>query len=64
MAAGSSFSPDAEGAWVTASTQGFVTVGRWPIRVLLGHLADAELVFVHRMRRAVGEAARFVGFSD
>jgi hypothetical protein len=32
VAAGSSFSPDAEGAWVTASTQGFVTVGRWPIR--------------------------------
>lgn len=30
--AGSSFSPDATGAWVTASTQGFVTVGRWPIR--------------------------------
>jgi hypothetical protein len=30
-------------------------VGRWPIRVLLGHLADAELVFVHRMRRAVAE---------
>lgn len=30
-------------------------VGTWPIRVLLGHLADAELAFVHRMRRAVGE---------
>jgi len=30
-------------------------VGRWPVRVLLGHLADAELVFVHRMRRAVAE---------
>lgn len=30
-------------------------VGRWPIRVLLGHLADAELAFVHRMRRVVGE---------
>jgi DinB superfamily len=29
--------------------------GRWPVRVLLGHLADAELVFVHRMRRAVAE---------
>mgnify|MGYP000198940524 CR=1 FL=1 len=30
-------------------------VGRWPVRVLIGHLADAELVFVHRMRRAVAE---------
>ncbi len=30
-------------------------VGRWPVRVLLGHLADAELVLVHRMRRTVGE---------
>lgn len=30
-------------------------VGRWPVRVLLGHLADAELVFVHRMRRTVAE---------
>lgn len=30
-------------------------VGRWPARVLLGHLADAELVFAHRMRRAVAE---------
>lgn len=30
-------------------------VGRWPARVLLGHLADAELVFVHRMRRTVAE---------
>lgn len=30
-------------------------VGRWPIRVLLGHLADADLAQSHRMRRAVGE---------
>lgn len=30
-------------------------VGQWPLRVLLGHLADAEMVFVHRMRRVVGE---------
>lgn len=30
-------------------------VGRWPARVLLGHVADAEMVFVHRIRRAVGE---------
>lgn len=30
-------------------------VGRWPIRVVLGHVADAELVAVHRMRRIVAE---------
>jgi len=30
-------------------------VGRWPCRVLLGHMADAEMVWNHRMRRAVGE---------
>jgi hypothetical protein len=30
-------------------------VGRWPVRVLVGHLADAEIGFVHRMRRAVAE---------
>lgn len=30
-------------------------VGRWPIRALLGHLADAELVQSFRIRRAVAE---------
>jgi len=30
-------------------------VGQWPVRVLLGHLADADLAQVHRMRRAVAE---------
>ncbi len=30
-------------------------VGRWSCRTLVGHLADAELVFSHRMRRAVAE---------
>ena len=30
-------------------------VGRWSCRVLLGHLADAEAVFCHRMRRTVAE---------
>lgn len=29
--------------------------GRWPARVLLGHVADAELVFTHRMRRTFAE---------
>ncbi|HRJ49050.1 MAG TPA: DinB family protein [Phycisphaerales bacterium] len=30
-------------------------VGRWPIRVLVGHLADAQIATVHRVRRAVAE---------
>src|SRR5690349_5193302 len=30
-------------------------VGLWPVRVLVGHVADAELSFAHRMRRAVAE---------
>jgi hypothetical protein len=30
-------------------------VGTWPCRVLLGHLADAEMLFVQRMRKVVGE---------
>jgi hypothetical protein len=30
-------------------------VGRWPVRVLLGHIADAEIVYTHRMRRTVAE---------
>lgn len=38
-----------------AKTQDGVSVGRWPVRVLLGHLADAELAFVQRMRRVVAE---------
>jgi uncharacterized damage-inducible protein DinB len=39
-------------------------VGRWPVRVLLGHLADAELVYVHRMRRAIGEENPVVAVFD
>ncbi|CAN5736208.1 hypothetical protein BH11PLA1_BH11PLA1_06610 [soil metagenome] len=30
-------------------------VGLWPCRVLVGHLADAEIAFVHRMRRVAAE---------
>jgi uncharacterized damage-inducible protein DinB len=30
-------------------------VGQWSVRTLVGHLADAELAFTHRMRRAVAE---------
>ena len=29
--------------------------GRWPVRVLMGHLADAELVLTHRIRRTIAE---------
>ncbi len=29
--------------------------GRWPIRVLLGHLADAEVLFTSRLRRIYSE---------
>lgn len=30
-------------------------VGRWSCRVLVGHVADAEIVFAHRFRRTVAE---------
>ncbi len=30
-------------------------VGLWPVRVLVGHCADADLASVHRMRRAAAE---------
>lgn len=30
-------------------------VGNWPVRVLIGHLADAELVNAHRIRRTLAE---------
>jgi len=39
-------------------------VGRWPVRVLLGHLADAEVAAVHRMRRTVGEMNPVVSLWD
>ncbi len=39
-------------------------VGKWPIRVLLGHLADAELSFAHRMRRVVAEPGCEIGAWD
>ena len=31
------------------------TAGIWSCRVLLAHIADAEIAFAHRMRRAVSE---------
>lgn len=31
------------------------SVGRWSCRVLLGHVADAELAYTHRMRRIAAE---------
>lgn len=39
-------------------------VGRWPVRVLLGHVADAELVQTHRIRRALAEPGCTLGLWD
>ena len=39
-------------------------VGPWPIRVLLGHLADAEVSFAHRMRRVVAEPGSEIAVWD
>ena len=39
-------------------------VGLWSCRTLIGRLADAELVFSHRMRRAVGEENPVVALWD
>lgn len=30
-------------------------LGRWPTRVLMGHLADCEIMYTFRMRKAVAE---------
>ena len=39
-------------------------IGRWPIRVLLGHLADAELMQTARIRRALAEDAPLFSLWD
>ncbi len=39
-------------------------VGRWPIRVLLGHLADAEIVLAHRIRRTFAEDRPTLAYWD
>lgn len=39
-------------------------VGNWPVRVLLGHLADAEVFFVGRMRQVVAEERPTFGVWD
>jgi hypothetical protein len=39
-------------------------VGTWPIRVLLGHLADAEMVLVHRLRRIASEDRPLMQYWD
>ncbi len=39
-------------------------VGRWPVRVLLGHVADCELVQTHRIRRALAEPGAMLGLWD
>jgi hypothetical protein len=47
-----------------ASADAGVNLGRWPVRVLVGHLADAELAYTHRMRRAVAEDQPLLGVWD
>lgn len=54
------FLPDA----TTDGTPTGMSLGRWPVRVLLGHVADAELVFSHRMRRAVAEDRPMLALFD
>lgn len=39
-------------------------VGRWPVRVLIGHCADADLVLTHRIRRTLGEDRPVLGLWD
>lgn len=39
-------------------------VGRWSVRVLIGHLADCEIVFAHRLRRIVAEERPIIGAFD
>lgn len=39
-------------------------VGQWPVRVLVGHLADAELAYVHRFRRAAAEESPVLAVWD
>ena len=38
--------------------------GRWPVRVLLGHLADAETVLTHRIRRAIAQPGAAIEYWD
>src|ERR1043165_1813329 len=39
-------------------------VGNWPGRGLVGHLADADMLFIHGMRRAVSEDNPVVAIWD
>ncbi|MCA9278108.1 MAG: DinB family protein [Phycisphaeraceae bacterium] len=39
-------------------------VGRWSVRMLLGHCADAEMVLTMRIRRAIGEDGPVVEMWD
>lgn len=38
--------------------------GRWPVRVLLGHLADTEMVLTHRIRRAAAQPGSVIEIWD
>ncbi len=39
-------------------------VGRWPVRVLMGHLADTEIVMTHRLRRTIAEECPVLNLWD
>lgn len=50
---------DLDQAWLPESG-----VGRWPIRVLLGHLADTEMVFARRIRHILAEDSPTLALFD
>lgn len=44
-----------EADWIDVRFEPAEGVGLWSVREALGHIADAELVYAHRLRRAVAE---------
>lgn len=38
--------------------------GKWPVRFLLHHLTDSEVVFTERLRRVISEPAMIVWYYD
>jgi len=55
---------EAEDEQLDTAFRGESGVGRWPCRVLVGHLADSEMVLVHRMRRIVAEESPVLAVWD
>lgn len=51
--------PDLDRAWLPEAG-----VGRWPVRVLLGHLADTELLFAARIRQTLAETRPTLALFD